>query len=171
MENTIQITEESIQKCFGLLSLPLEEFMQRTEELLAEEYSLNEGTFWQDILNSLEKESIVKYMFALYRMAETELLQTVSINMSSDSRKCYMISEMIESCVRTGRVFYEALYRPECFSEKGIQWMPVDCRYNDILVRFLDGGKRELSMLLDAAKLRPEQVPVIKAWLAELAKK
>ena len=162
----VQAEEEDLE----WLALPLEEFMQKAEKLLATDNLLNEGVIWQKALDHLEKESMVKYMFLLYRMAETELLQTITAAENAIDGK-YRIGELMESCVRTGRAFYEALYRPECFSEKGICWMPADCHYNDILVHFLDGGKKELSMLLDAAKLRPGQVPVIKAWLAELAKK
>ncbi len=153
---------------FDWTALPLEEFMYKTEELLKEEMMKGKETFWQEALNHLEKKSTVKYMFLLYRMAETELLETVT---GAAGDKQYVIGEMMESCIRTGRFFYEALYRPECFSENGICWMPADCRYNNILVKFLDGGKKEVKELLEAAKLKPVMVPVIKAWLAELAKK
>lgn len=151
------------------LSLPLEEFMQEVRVLLSEEGLLGDGAFWKDALDRLERDSIVKYTYLLYRMAEAELQQMAASGSISAAQG--MVGEMMESCTRTGRAFYEALYRPECFSERGIRWMPLDCRYNDILVRFLDGGRKELKKLLEAAKLRPEMVAVIKAWLAELAKK
>lgn len=171
MENTVQNTGKSTQECLNLLSLPLEEFMQRAGELLAEESLWKE--IWQDVLDCLQKEDIIKYMFLLYHMAEMQLLQIVKMNTNPahSIHDSYGVSEMMESCVRTGRAFYEALYRPECFSERGMVWMPVDCQYNDILICFLNGGKKELSMLLKAAKLKPVMTPVIKVWLAELAKK
>lgn len=176
MENMIWNTENLTlgtmpkqKEGIGWISLPLEEFMQQTEELLAAEDSLKDEKFWQKSLNRLEEESKVKYMFLLYRMAETELLQKIARAAAVGEVLPHgAVGEIMESCIYTGRAFYEALYRPECFSKRGILWMPADCRYNDILVHFLDGGKRKLSMLLDAAKLRPSMVPAIKAWLAEL---
>ncbi len=175
--NTIQNAKKTVfetmpnqEGTFDWTAFPLEEFMQKAEELLKERNDKREGTFWQEALNHLEKKSTVKYMFLLYRMAETELLKTVAVSDAARDKQ-YAIGEMMESCIRTGRFFYEALYRPECFSENGICWMPADCRYNNILVKFLDGGKKEVKELLEAAKLKPVMVPVIKTWLAELAKK
>lgn len=152
---------------FAWLSLPLEEFIQRAEELLVKDDALKKEAFWQDILDHLQQSSSVKYAYLLYRMAEIEALQMVTAESGSSGK----VSEVMEFCIRTGRTFYEALYCPKCFSEQGILWMSADCRYNDILVRFLDGGKLKLPMLLEAAKLKPAMVPVIKRWLTELAKK
>lgn len=174
MHNTEKAMLEPISNKDGepsWLALPLEEFMQQAEVLLSENALLPNETFWQDTLKYLEKKSMVKYVFVLYRVAEAELLWMVTADDAANSKKeSYVVGEMMESYICTGRRFYEALYRPECFSKQGIGWMPKDCRYNDILVRFLNSGKLKLSMLLEAAKLKPAMVPVIKAWLAELAK-
>lgn len=148
---------------FLWLSLPLEDFMQRAQELLSSEEELRKEAIWQTALDLVERKSRVKYLYLLYQMAESEIFFAVK------ERVSFCVGEVMETCISTGRAFYEALYQPECFTQEGMEWLPEDCRYNDILFRFLEGGQRELPLLLAAAKLRPDRVPVIKAWLQELA--
>lgn len=81
------------------------------------------------------------------------------------------VSELMEQYILMGRQYFEVIYRPERFAEGSVSWLPAEVQYNDILYRFLLGGKKELRILLDAARLCPETAQLIKAWLGELAQR
>ena len=99
---------------------------------------------------------------ALYRQAEQALWNTFYAGQAIDERMMY--------AVVAGREYFETIYKPECFTEEAMTWLPEEVRYNDILYRFLAGGKKDLRSLLTAAKLRPEMVQIIKQWINELSK-
>lgn len=103
-----------------------------------------------------------KHSDELYRQAEQQLWNTFYEGQAIDERMMY--------AVVAGREYFEFIYKPECFGEEVISWLPAEVQYNDILYRFLAGGKRDLRSLLGAAKLRPEMAQIIKAWIGELSK-
>ena len=146
------------------IHFPLEEFINKLNALLEDEKVLEQEEFWQQILDALEQEDQVKYTYLLYTMVGKQIQRAVKSGIEFD------IDEMMDFYVRTGRAFYETLFRPECFEKEKIKWMPLEAQYNDILFRFLDGKKKDLSLLLEAAKLRPNQAMLMKAWLSEIGK-
>lgn len=146
-----------------LSELPLE----RLSEVITERLKTipPEAKAWEESLRLLSEESTVRYCYLRYRLSEAAALEAAKHPEQS------VVGEQMAQSVRLGREFYEMLYRPDCLTGSGLEWLPADCRCNAVLTRFLEGNQRELALLLEAAKLRPELVPVMKAWLAELAKK
>ena len=120
---------------------------------------------WKEMLGQLFQESDIRGQYLQYRLSEAAAME------AAKNPEPFAVGELMAQSVRLGRKFYEALYRPECLMGAGLDWLPADCRSNAILTRFLEGNQKELALLLAAAKLRPELVPVMKAWLAEFAKK
>ncbi|MGN0506379.1 MAG: glycosyltransferase [Lachnospiraceae bacterium] len=156
-QELVQEQEETLE------SLPLEEFKLKIAVMYSCQDMLQNKISWNETLDRLKQTSPVKYSYLLYCLAAAELQKAVNSGAQ--------VGELMEYYVLTGRTYYEALYRPECFAKDVISWLPEEVRYNDILYRFITGGKREMRTLLDAAKLRPEMAQVIKKWVGELAQK
>lgn len=98
----------------------------------------------------------------LYRQAEQQLWNAFYAGQGIDERMMYAIV--------AGREYFESIYMAEDIAGESISYMPMEVQYNDILYRFLAGGKKNLQSLLAAARLRPEMAQIIKAWTKELGK-
>ena len=143
--------------------LPLEEFQVK----IALKYTLQNmqqaKVQWEELLNTLEQTQPVKYSYLLCFLAEKEL-QKIAAGAGA-------IGEWMEQYILTERQYYERLYRPECLQGEAVKWLSAEVQSNGILYRFLLGGKKELRLLIEAAKLRPAMAQLIKRWLGELAGK
>lgn len=147
------------------MKMPLEDFMRHTKERVTVEQVSDSKIPWQEILETIEKEDSVKYYYLLSDIALAELCAAVRQNPLAP------VGQWIEEEVGIRRSVFETLFREECFSSEGIKWMSLECQCNDVLYRFIQEGKKELKLLLEAAKMRADIAPVMKAWLSELAGK
>lgn len=145
-----------------LLEIDLEDYMQLIREAFTRQTETAVLLMQESLLDQLSKEAPIKYIALLFVMAETELKRV------AESKKNVRVSELMEDYIRTERMFYESLFKPECFTRLGIKWLSPECQSNDLLVRFLNGGKSQPKLLIEAAKLRPDLAQVIKVWLGEL---
>lgn len=148
------------EKIMELNNLPLDEFIVEVKRLVKESPSCFEDVLLNAALEFFEGGTGIEYSFLLFSMAEEEIRRAVEKGANGEA-----VSELLEECVLTERRFYELLYKPESFSEKAIKWLPGECRYNDILVRFLAGGKKQLGLVLEAAKMRPDMAKALKCWI------
>lgn len=147
----------------SLLQMPLDEFMPYVREAFLSQSELAGRLLTEEVLNCLMTEAPVKYTGLLSVMAEEELKRA-----AADGRGGAEFAGLLEDYIRTERMYFEGLFREECFTERGMKWMSAECRCNDILLGFLNGGKKELKLVLEAAKLRPDLAQVLKQWLGEL---
>lgn len=143
-----------------LNKLPLDEFTGEIQRLIGESTSCFEDSLLSEALEFFAQGTGIEYNYMLFAMAESEIKKAVA----NGAQKA-QISELLEECICAERRFYELLYKPEAFEEKAIKWLPGECQYNDILVRFLVGGKKQVRMILDAARLRPDMAQVLKCWI------
>ena len=146
-----------------LNKLNLSDFLGRTREYISSVPACFEDDFLNEALVFFEKNEPVEYLALLYEMSEEEIKKAV--RNGADGKA---IAEIFVDCIVTERRFYESLYRDECFCENGIGWLPVEAQYNDFLYRFVMDGGSDKSLLLSAAKLRPDMANVISAWVTAL---
>ncbi len=156
-EGTIEEKLECMKK------LNFEELKDCIKDIMKNTPSCFEDEFLNAALDSFSKSDNIGYCCLLYMMAEEEIKR--SVKNGADGKA---ISELFEECILTERRMYEQIYRPECLTEKGVAWLPSDVRYNAMLYGFLNGGKKDLKVLLEAAKLRNDMALVIKTWLGAL---
>ncbi len=143
-----------------LKEAPLSEFLAKTREYISAVPSCFEDPFLNEALVYFEENEPLEYLALLYEMSEEEIRRAVKNGADGNA-----IAEIFVDCIVTERRFYESLYKDECFSEKGIQWLPKEAQYNDFLYRFVMDGGSDKQLLLSAAKLRPDMAGVISAWL------
>ena len=178
MEND-QIMTKNGTLCFGerkvALSGTIEEKIEQLDRMPFDEFKIavdavinaSPSCFDDALLNAavdfFAQGTQIEYCYLLYRMSETEIKRAVERGVDGNA-----IFDLFNECIYTERKMYELLFKPEVFTEKGIRWMELNVRYNDILYRFLQDGAKNLKMTLDAAKLRPDMANVIKVWLGAL---
>ncbi len=140
--------------------LPLDAFIFEISKIIKSTSNVFEDKFLCDILSYYESLNVPEYDYIIFAMTEEELKRLVSKGVESKIIDVFMI-EYINSEHR----FYQALYLPSSFKENTIDWLPEECKYNDLLYRFISANKKELSLLIAAAKLRPDMAKVIKYWM------
>ncbi len=141
-------------------SLPIDRFIQAVKALARESENCFEDEFLCALLEAYSTNEGVEYNYLLYTMAEHEIKRAAKNGVSGAS-----LSGIIEEYIFAERHFYELLYTPEALSGKLINWLPVECKYNDLLYRFVSLGKKNLKMVLEAAKLRPDMAKAFSAYL------
>ena len=145
-------------------ALPIEKFSENVKSL-AEEVRLNGGNTFEDpflaaLLEAYEGSEGPEYYRLLGVMAENEIKRAVENGADGKA-----IDELMTEYMNTVRNYYELLYLPISFGEGMIKWLPEDCRFNDALYRFKEGTQKELQLVLDAAKLRPDMAKVLSTWV------
>lgn len=138
----------------------LDDFVAEIKRVVSETPDCFENPLLGEALEYFSQGTGVEYNFMLYAMSEEELRRAVPKGLINAS-----CAELLEECVMAERRFYEFLYKPESFEAEAIKWLPGECRYNDILYRFIVGGKKETRMIIEAAKMRPDMAQVFKCWM------
>ncbi len=141
-------------------SLPLERFTEKIRELADASENCFEDPFLSALLEAYAESNGVEYNALLFVMAETEIKRAANNGAGGAA-----LSGIIEEYIAAERNFYELLYLPTALSNKEIAWLPGECKYNDLLYRFVTGGKKNLKMVLEAAKLRPDMAKALSAYL------
>ncbi len=145
-------------------SLPLDRFMKIVKEYIDKANAAGTGAFGDPFLSALltayEPTNGVEYFCLLFLMAESEIRRAAETQADGKA-----LDGLMTEYINAERQFYELLYLPTSFDIKTIQWLPRECRYNDILYRFVKNGKKDLQMVLEAAKLRPDMAKAISAWI------
>ncbi len=141
-------------------SLPLDGFMEKIRALADASENCFEDPFLSALLEAYAESNGVEYNALLFVMAETEIKRAANNGAGGAA-----LSGIIEEYVRAERNFYEMLYLPTALSNKEIAWLPGECKYNDLLYRFVSLGKKNLKMVLEAAKLRPDMAKALSAYL------
>ncbi len=143
-------------------SLPLDRFTETIRRLAKS--AVTTGAFGDPFLSALltayEPTNGVEYFCLLFLMAESEIRRAAENGADGKA-----IDGLMTEYINAERQFYELLYLPTSFDIKTIQWLPQECRYNDILYRFVKNGKKDLQMVLEAAKLRPDMAKALSAWI------
>lgn len=159
-DKQIGLVGTTAEKIDLLSRMPFEEFMEAIDNELAKTTNRFESEFFGRVLEYFEKESVVLYSYVLYRMTEEEIMAAVANGAGGKA-----IDELMSECVLTERRMYEALYRPEMLDGQHFNLLDERVKYNDVLTRFVRGGKKDFRLLLEAGKLRPSMALVMKAWL------
>ena len=162
-EKKIVLTGTVEEKLEQLNNLPFDDFQVAVNALISNSPACFEDELLNAAVDYFASGTQIEYCFLLYRMSEEEIKRAVDRGVDGKA-----IFELFNECICTERQLYERLYKPEVFTEKGLRWMPVEVRYNDILYRFIAGGAKDLKSVLEAAKLRPDMSNVIKVWLGAL---
>ena len=141
-------------------SLPIDRFMEKIRALAEASENCFEDPFLSALLEAYAESNGVEYNALLFVMAETEIKRAANNGAGGAA-----LSGIIEEYIAAERNFYELLYLPTALSNKEIAWLPGECKYNDLLYRFVTGGKKNLKMVLEAAKLRPDMAKALSAYL------
>ncbi|MCR5021374.1 glycosyltransferase [Ruminococcus sp.] len=153
-------TEEKLKK---LDELGFDEFEVAINNLIKQVSSCFEDDFLNAAIDYFEKKSPIEYSYILYKMSEEEIKRAVEKGCNGAA-----IYELYIQSICTERKMYEMLYKPEVFTERGLNWVSSEVRYNDLLYRFITSEKPDLKLCLEAAKIRPDMANVIKVWIGSL---
>lgn len=143
-----------------LNNLSLDEFVAEVNRLVEITQNCFEDALLSNALDFFSHGTGIEYYYLVYAMAEAEIKRAVKRGVQGGA-----ISELLEECIMSERRFYELLYKPESFDDKLIKWLPDECQYNNILVKYITEGKSNLQLILQAAKLRPDMAQVFKCWI------
>lgn len=126
--------------------------------------SLFEDRLLKRLQERYKEKQPAEYHYLLSKIYETDCRRCANANGNRDK-----ISELFPQSIVFEHDAYHFLQESGSLEGGLAERLSDDIGYNDRMYRFLmrvlDGKEPELSLILEAAKLRPQVVPVLKFWI------
>ncbi len=146
------------------LDSPFERFADCISSISENACSVGKGAFEDPFLTKVlidnEKEQGVVCYGVLYLMSEAEIKHAVKFGAAGDA-----ISGLVNEYINAGAELCKKLVNPASTSWHPEGWLVTEYKYTGLLFRFINEGKKDLQMVLEAAKLRPDMAKSLSVWI------